>query len=178
MRKFIIGLIVILGLHIGFVAFFATLDTVESTRNNAPVNKPTAIPAANQSVRADEIVVARGNTLEDPADSPAVAKRPAPRPAAIAPVERRTAAINPRIAKTVKPQPKSVVPVYQTAGYTVERTEFPQNMTFAAGDDKGSAYTAKGKTIGRNGKRSFLAKVGSIIKKPYDGLKAVASWLH
>ncbi|MBK6750543.1 MAG: hypothetical protein KA956_13310 [Pyrinomonadaceae bacterium] len=178
MRKFIFGMIAVLGVHIVFVAFFATLDTMESTRNDRSLAKPNALPAAGEPVLSNEIVVAGGTTPEGPAETPAADRRTARRPAAIAAVERRTPNAGPRAARTVKPQPKFVAPVYRSAAYTVERTEFPQTVTFTAADDKRSEYAAKTEKAARPDKRSFLAKVGSIIKKPYDGLKAVASWLR
>lgn len=176
MRKFIFGMIAVLGVHIVFVAFFATLDTVESTRNERSLARPTALPAAGEPVRGDEIVV--DTTPDVPSETPAADKRRARRPAAIAVVERRTPSAGPRAARTFKPQPKVVAPDYQIAAYTVERTEFPQNMTFATADEKRSGNAEKIEKAARPDKRSFLAKVGSIIKKPYDGLKAVASWLN
>lgn len=178
MRKFIFGMIAVLAVHIAFVAFFATLDTVESNRNAKSLATPTAIPAAAEPARSDEIVIARGITVESPTQTSVTDTRSDPKPAAIPSVERRKANKTPRPAKTVNAQPKGTVAVYQTAGWSVQRTQFPAVQTFAAADQDRNTFTAKTKKASRTGNRSFLAKVGSIIKKPYDGLKAVASWLR
>lgn len=178
MRKLILGIVAILAVHIAFVAFFATLDTVETARNEGSLNRSIAAPATSPSVPVDDVVIARGTSTETPPETPATATRQVFKSKTISAVERRTAAVRPPVIKRYKPQPKRTVPVYQTAAHRVERTEFPPKMAVAANRADSSAYPAKTKRSARVENRSFFSKVGSIAKKPYDALKAVASWLN
>lgn len=176
MQKLVVGIGVVLCLHIGFTAYVSTPDTAESARLRRSATDPVLVPPPGRPVADEDIIIARGADVETPVLVPAAADRTVTRPA---PVQRRSSDREPGIIKTAKPLPARTVPVYQTARYIVERTEFPENLSFAAaGDRKRADLSAETKTIGPKHKRSFLSKVGSIIKKPYDGLKAVASWLR
>jgi len=183
MQKFVVGIIAILCLHVGFVAYFSTPDTAESAKIRESQLRPVLIQPPLEPVRDDEIIISRNSPTTTVSDEPAatVTTAPAknlPHQPALA-VERKTRAdLDPRPVKAVNITPARTIPIVQTADYKVKKTEFPADLSFIAQSaDIDTGLSAKTRSTTRTGKRSFLSKVGSIVKKPYDGLKAVASWL-
>lgn len=184
MQKFVVGISAILCLHIGFTAYFSTPDTAESARLRESLLRPVFFPPTAGPVSDDDIIIARSVPAETPFIEPAIAvstvsvRDRGARPL-VAQGRKTIKTIDPQFVKTVIVIPQAV-PVKFSTAYTAERTEFPNTKGFAAtnaADGQTAIASAKGKKADRANKRSFFAKVGSIVKFPYDGLKAVASWL-
>ena len=184
MQKFVVGISAVLCLHIGFTAYFSTPDTAESARLREAMLRPVLVPAPGDPIRDDQIIIARATPAETPFVEPAIAvstvsvSNRSSRPA-IARDRKTIKTFDPQFVRTVITVPQAV-PVKFSTAYTAERTEFPNTKGFAAtnaADGQTAIASAKSRKADRANKRSFFAKVGSIVKMPYDGLKAVAAWL-
>lgn len=202
MEKFVVGIIAVLCLHIGFVLYVGD-DQPGNTarlgaRNNVFDESPLFIypprTVSKTKETQDTIMIARGGEPEMEFDGTAqtaavdlpmdlVTER-VPRERLVDAKEPRSFAQNTRTVRSVRKSRNSNEPVYQNASYTVTRAEFRPGKTLVAPavspvfvDDR-SSLMASSKKNKRGDRRSLLSKMSPIVKKPYDLLKAVGSWIR
>lgn len=201
MEKFVVGIFAILCLHIGFVLYVGDYGTGSSARLGARNDVFDQTPLFNfpnrgiskPTQKEDTIMIARGGTEEtvfggnSPAESfdrsaelTELTYQPNERP--LRPIEvvyrKRNIDAIPRSARAIRGMNE---PVYQNASYIVTRSVVPPGKSLVAPpilmEDK-SGLMASSKKNKRGDKRSLLSKMSPIVKKPYDWLKAVGSWVR
>lgn len=174
----VIGIIAVVFLHVGFFIYVANdsstqvalererdgsgINLVTTPANNLPPYVPTAAPAPDNTLLAE--------TMSEPADetveTTAAPRQPVAGARVIAVKTDRRAAVD-----VYKPKRPNVYSIARAPFQPVTIT-YPANRPFAQGQQavlSGKVKSAK--------KRSFIARVMPVIKKPYDWLKAVGSKL-
>jgi|GEM_PF-5411543 len=199
MEKFVVGIIAVLCLHIGFVLYvgddqsgnMARLGARNDVFDESPLFIYPPRTVSETSATQDTIMIARGGepevefdgTVETPAvDRPAdlVTDRIS-RDRRVEVIERRSSAQGTKVVRAVRRTRNRNEPVYQNASYTVTRAKFRPGKTSVIPpvfvDDR-SSLMARSKNNKRGDSRSLLSKMSPIVKKPYDWLKAVGSWIR
>lgn len=198
MEKFVVGIFAILCLHIGFVLYVGDYGTGSSARLGARNDVFDQTPLFNfpdrgiirPTQKEDTIMIARGGTEEtvfggnSPAESfdrwADLNYQPNVRPVRLIEVvyRKRNVEAIPRPARAVRGMNE---PVYQNASYIVTRSAVPPGKSLVAPpifmEDKSGLMASSTKNK-RGDKRSLLSKMSPIVKKPYDWLKAVGSWVR
>lgn len=204
MEKFVIGIVAILCVHIGFVLYVGLDETGNSARLGARnevfdqtrvFNFPNRL-IATPTQKEDAIMIARGGMMETEFAGSTPAEnldrsadpefQPVDRPISLSEVVERKINndIAPRPLRTVKTSRSfraTQETVYQNASYTVTRSSVAPGKSLVPpptfSEDR-SGLMARSKKGKRGDKGSLLSKMSPIVKKPYDWLKAVGSWVR
>ena len=173
MKWWILGIISVFCLQLGFIEYtaidrrFETLVAVnEVTSDSDSTANALAILNGDEFLNLDADQDSSGANIEEIAVSTPY-RRKSKRPDAVV---YRTKAVKARSAIGVKSVPQFVALLKPTQ-ITI-RTEHP---TAIAGASENKPLLAQ--SVPRSPKRSFISKSVSVLKKPYDWLKAIGSRL-
>ena len=173
MKWWILGIIGVFCLQLGFIEYtaidrrFETLVAVNevTSDSDSTANAPTILNG-DEFLNLDADQDSSGANIEEIAVSTPY-RRKSRRPAAVV---YRTKAVKARSAIAVKSVPQFVALLKPTE-ITI-RTEHPIAI---AGASENKPLLAQ--SVPRSQKRSFISKSVSVLKKPYDWLKAIGSRL-
>ena len=153
MQKLVLGMVAVICLDIGFAAYMSTVDSGGTGLATLAVDRD----AGYDTKPSDNVVVER-------IPSATLAKRLVIRRAAVdgRPLVNKTVYRKERVVPTQAAFRPSTTTIYYLAR---PRTEYPAATQ--------AVYTQNGRR--RTEKRSLIAAVLPVIKKPYDLLKAIGS---
>jgi hypothetical protein len=175
MNRLVLGIIIVFCLQLGYVAYTAINSPIETwvavnevTSGTNPIADPISDPV--EFLNEDADLEPNGVNSEKIASTPE--RRKSKRSAGATLVSSKEVVKIPA-ARIVNRVPQFVA--LRKPSETTLRTEYPRVILY---DRESENYQLSAKTVQRSKKRSFISKSFSVLKKPYDLLKALGSRLN
>ncbi len=191
MNKLIGGIIAVICLQVGFVAYMAS-DTSPNTARNKSAAQTSSVTTARNDLAGNpppaenRIMIARGTSKETEFDELAVASSgnstiEKPAPLRLVTHRKNNIELGPRVIRAFRRSPARSEPLFPTYTIAYQKPAIVDRENLAnlkVAVETRSSLSSEAKKANRSVKKSFVAKTLPIIKKPYDWLKAIGSRLR
>ena len=173
MKRLVLAIIVVFCMQLGFIAYtvidrpIETLVSINEVPNGLnPFADIADIPNVDEVLEAEPNITERDNeTSVVSAPSKRLSRQANP-----APLAASKSIPNVPALRTVNRRPQTIV--LQNPSKTVLVTDYSQAMSISRNSE---IYQLSAQIAPKSKKRSFLSKSFSVIKKPYDWMKALGS---